>query len=196
MTGIGKVRTECERDWGQAGQLCRGAWKLLCRATVMNEAPGGCRLAGGTRLSKRAPMACVRPPTAASAEEASPLPTSLPSASPSRHANKCTIGLSPDTRPQSRICLASSYEKASQTLMTAPYPSFTLSSFMISIYFKQNAIDRYLYQRQENDGAITYVLNYEDDAIIFKERLAHRETFQNELSATLCGVRECRRVRT
>ncbi len=73
--------------------------------------------------------------------------------------------------------------------MTAPYPSFTLSSFMISIYFKQNAIDRCLYQRQENDGAITYVLNYEDDAIIFKERLAHREKFN-------CGVRECRRVRT
>ena len=34
MTGIGKVRTECERDWSQAGHHGLGAWKLLCRATV------------------------------------------------------------------------------------------------------------------------------------------------------------------
>jgi hypothetical protein len=51
VAGIGKVRTECERDWSEAGQLCQGAGKLLCRATVMKH-QGGCRLAGGARLSR------------------------------------------------------------------------------------------------------------------------------------------------
>ena len=69
-------------------------------------------------------------------------------------------------------------------LMTAPYAWFTLfTNFMISIGFKQNAIDPCLYQRQEADGTITYVLNYVDDAIIFNKHLAHVEKFKNELSA-------------
>jgi hypothetical protein len=69
-------------------------------------------------------------------------------------------------------------------LMTAPYAWFTLfTNFMISIGFKQNAIDPCLYQRQEADGSITYVLNYVDDAIIFNKHLAHVEQFKNELSA-------------
>ncbi len=58
------------------------------------------------------------------------------------------------------------------------------TNFMISIGFKQNAIDPCLYQRQleEADGTITYVLNYVDDAIIFNKRLAHVEKLKNELS--------------
>ena len=68
-------------------------------------------------------------------------------------------------------------------LNTAPYAWFTLfTNYMISIGFKQNAIDPCLYQRQEADGTITYVLNYVDDAIIFNKRLAHVEKFKNELS--------------
>jgi len=69
-------------------------------------------------------------------------------------------------------------------LSTAPYAWFTLfTNFMITIGFKQNAIDPCLYQRQEADGTITYVLNYVDDAIIFNKHLAHVERFKNELSA-------------
>ena len=42
-------------------------------------------------------------------------------------------------------------------LNTAPYAWFTLfTNFMISIGFKQNAIDPCLYQRQEADGTVTY----------------------------------------
>jgi hypothetical protein len=69
-------------------------------------------------------------------------------------------------------------------LLTAPYAWFTLfTNYMITIGFKQNAIDPCLYQRQEADGTITYVLNYVDDAIIFNKHLAHVEKFKNELSA-------------
>jgi hypothetical protein len=68
-------------------------------------------------------------------------------------------------------------------LNTAPYAWFTLfTNYMISIGFKQNAIDPCLYQRREADGTVTYVLNYVDDAIIFNKRLAHVENFKNELS--------------
>jgi hypothetical protein len=68
-------------------------------------------------------------------------------------------------------------------LNTAPYAWFTLfTNYMISIGFKQNAIDPCLYQRREADGTVTYVLNYVDDAIILNKRLAHVEKLKNELS--------------